>query len=255
MPIDPYSITAVPIFMNFESSRLAHGTAFFYKRRDEIYLVTNWHNLSGRNPLTGQSIKDVVPDNISVYLHARNRPGEWGTETFPLYDNSTSRWLQHSLQGQNVDVAILKISVSESSIVYPVNEVASFDGMRVEVGMDIFVLGFPIRLFTGIFPVWKRATVSTETDINVDGLPKFLIDTATREGMSGSPVVVRQRGSYIDASGNMIMGMASATKFLGVYSGRYGSDNLEGAQLGIVWKKELIDQIIDEGVPGQYQIR
>ncbi len=120
--------------------------------------------------------------------------------------------------------------------------------------MDVFVLGFPIRFFTDILPIWKRATLSTEYDFPVDGLQKFLIDTATQKGMSGSPVILRQRGGYANTKGDMVMGITAATKFLGVYSGRY-TDDLAAVQLGVVWRKELIDEIINTGVAGNFTLK
>jgi hypothetical protein len=64
--------------------------------------------------------------------------------------------------------------------------------------MDAFVLGYPRGMSGGgHFPVWKRATIATEPDIDLDGLPRFYIDTATREGMSGSPVYAQEVGYWL----------------------------------------------------------
>ena len=256
--IDPFSLASVPLIITSDGNVETHGSAFFYKKNENIYLVTNWHNLSGRNPDTGRTLSKTgaIPHTVSLCFHRRKLRNCTWPQNFSLSsDDGQSLWLQHPFHGQNVDVAVLKIVVPIGGVVYPINEFITADDMRIDIGMDVFVLGFPIRLFTGIYPIWKRATLSTEHDFNVDGLPKFLIDTATQKGMSGSPVILRQRGSYANVAGNMIMDGASATKFLGIYSGRYFDDEMGKVQLGVVWRKELIDEIINSGVAGNFQIR
>jgi len=118
-------------------------------------------------------------------------------------------------------------------------------------------MGFPHGL-SGVdgLAIWKRGSVATLPDRDIDGLPKLLIDTATRKGMSGSPVIVRRsglirrRGEKSDAPivSSDIIGTAEG--FLGIYSGRIGDDEL-GVQLGLVWRAEVIDEIIRGGVRGK----
>ena len=174
---------------------------------------------------------------------------------FPLIDNKkNSLWQQHSVHGQKVDVAVIKLDLVSELNPYPINEMPSVD-MQVDIGMDVFVLGFPIKTFTGVFPIWTRGTIATEYDIYVDGMPKFLIDTATQKGMSGSPVILRESNYTDSTDGQNKLSIPPAKRFLGVYSGRYGSNDSISAQIGIVWRKEVIDEIIDAGVLGTYEIR
>jgi hypothetical protein len=83
--------------------------------------------------------------------------------------------------------------------------------------------------------------------VDIDGLPKMLADTATRKGMSGSVVLADHfiLGPYKLADGtDMPQSFISRRQsILGVYSGRLGADHIQ-AQLGIVWKKRVIDEII-----------
>lgn len=257
MSIDKFSLTSVPITISGDNLQ-SHGSTFFYKKDADIYLITNWHNLSGRNPNTGTTLSNTgaTPNTVAISFHLEQLGKCSNMHNFPLYsDNGEALWKQHPQHGQNIDIAVLKITVPQNCKVYPINEMASDDTMRIEVGMDVFVLGFPMRFFTGIFPIWKRATLATEYDFDIEGLPKFLIDTATQKGMSGSPVILRQRGSYSDINGNIRMGISSATKFLGIYSGRYHGDDLAAVQLGVVWQKKLIDEIINSGTPGSFALR
>jgi len=262
--IDEFSCAAVPIFMNYNNVNLSYGTAFFYKRSNGIFLITNWHNLSGRNPISGQPMdtNGSIPDSISLHFHLKDKLGTWSSLlSYKLYsEDHTAIWLQHPIHGQKIDVAVMKIQIPEELTVYAINEMPLADNMRIEIGMDVFVLGFPIKFFTDIFPIWKKATIATEHAFDVDRLPKFLIDTATQKGMSGSPVILRERSAYRSEEGDMIMG-GGATRFLGVYSGRYQDNSEEDdeikllkAQLGMVWKKIVIDEIIDAKVPGSFVI-
>jgi hypothetical protein len=131
-----------------------------------------------------------------------------------------------------------------------VNTVPQLVDFDVDAGDDAYALGYPLGLSGGEdFPVWKRASIASEPGLPIDGLPKILIDTATRQGMSGSPVIVIRRGLIPKKSGDDLM-IGHAAKFLGVYSGRLGNDLL-GAQLGIVWKSEVIDEIVDGRVRGR----
>ena len=88
--------------------------------------------------------------------------------------------------------------------------------------------------------IWKRASIASEPKHDIDGLPKLLIDTATRQGMSGSPVIVRRRGMTVPRGVQRVPGkltgqelIGESDTFLGVYSGRIGDDPM-GVQLGIV---------------------
>jgi hypothetical protein len=130
--------------------------------------------------------------------------------------------------------------------------------MQEHIGDDVFVLGYPRGLTGGaILPIWKRGTVATEPMFDHNQLPRFLIDTATREGMSGAPVIARANsGSYRNAAGVPVLamrahGLAPPTKFIGIYSGRIpGAIDLE-AQVGIVWKARVIEEIILGGQQGR----
>lgn len=137
-----------------------------------------------------------------------------------------------------------------------VNDVTDNEELFVPVGSDVFILGYPEGLNYADLPIWKRGSVASEPRIAIDHLPKMLIDTATRKGMSGSCVIAAKHGIFSVNNGNNIS-KGSAGKLLGVYSGRVKfkvdpeekyteepEDIMLRAQLGIVWKKEVILEII-----------
>ncbi|MBZ9647926.1 serine protease, partial [Sphingobium sp. 3R8] len=193
----------------------------------------------------------VAFDEGSEFLRLKHE-----TWQIDLYDeNGNPKWLIHPIHGTDIDVGVLPIdNLDVDGRLYnePVNthdEWISFSG---RVGDDAFVLGFPKGMDGGKgFPLWKRASIASETNFDVKNLPLIYIDTATREGMSGSPVVVLRRG-WIMPDGEEDFSKAvigEGLNFLGVYSGRIGDDEL-GVQIGIVWKHTVIDEIITGGIAG-----
>jgi hypothetical protein len=74
------------------------------------------------------------------------------------------------------------------------------------------------------------------------------IDSATRPGMSGSPVLLIEKRPACLFEGDINKPnkfSRNYTKFVGVYSGRFVDDELK-AELGIVWKYTVIDEIISQ---------
>lgn len=248
------SFTSIPIAMYFSETKqkLASATGFIYKRNQKLYLITNWHNVVGKNPLTGEYLSKHcgIPDVIVLTLLKSKPPKiEWENYPLNLYDESkNSDWLIHPLHGEKIDVVAIELEFDENfgGVFKPLNNI-HFDDYKAEIADDIFILGFPFELSGGgYFPIWKRGSIASEPDIDYDGLPKLLVDTASRKGMSGSPVIYRRTGIHGTEKGEFTEDTSIGTiqGFVGVYSGRIGISELD-AQLGIVWKKEVIDQIID----------
>jgi hypothetical protein len=146
----------------------------------------------------------------------------------------------HSVYKKAVDVVALKITPPNGVIMKPINK-EIFDNEKPMVSDDVFVLGYPYDVKGGgNFPIWKRASIATEPDLNYNFLPQMLVDTATRSGMSGSPVIFRRTGVHGLVDGKMVDSSSIGTveDFLGIYSGRYVGESKDDAQLGIVWKKQ-----------------
>ena len=128
------------------------------------------------------------------------------------------------------------------------------------VGETVSIVGYPFGLTGGgTFPIWKTGHIASEPDVDYQHSPVFLVDATTREGMSGSPVYRRfpgvgwrtRKGTNLIASKTVYAGGSDLTRFMGVYAGRIGriteSDGElveESAELGRVWKPEVIEQIL-----------
>jgi hypothetical protein len=189
---------------------------------------------------------------VSTLLRTKENAGACRREHLPLYadeDMQEPLWLCHPIHGRAVDVVAIPLSfgIGEKYQLFPINKIAFDSAFGTAVADDAFVVGYPFSEGTHLqLPIWKRASVASEPDVDLEQLPKLLIDTATRPGLSGSPVVMQRFGVH-GASGGKLTGaeiIGRIRNFIGVYSGRIGVDESK-AQLGVVWKARVIDEIID----------
>ena len=127
----------------------------------------------------------------------------------------------------------------------------------IDPGDDLFVLGYPRGIADYSFePIWKRATVASDPHGGWNRQPQFLIDCASREGMSGAPVVAFSKTGNVQVGGMKHIGNGPAAVLHGIYVGRLVDpevtveDRLFEAQIGTVWKRSVIDEIIDGKVLG-----
>ncbi len=249
-----------------ETVASAQATGFLWRDNNALYLITNWHIVTGWDPLRDQPLSPTgfVPTHVEFDFVLKLQGPDDGvaamrrtTKVVDLCDPSGApRWLEHPSLGKTVDVVALAIGPDDVEIAtQPINTFRDWVDFGVTAGDDAFVLGYPKGLTGGHhFPIWKRASIASEPDVDIDGLPKMFVDTATREGMSGSPVVIVSRG--MTQPGGATPGLSlttiigTASQFGGVYSGRVDDDPL-GAQIGIVWKPRVIGEIVQ----GQVRVR
>ncbi|MNF04741.1 hypothetical protein D3C80_2043280 [compost metagenome] len=71
------------------------------------------------------------------------------------------------------------------------------------------------------------------------------IDSASRSGMSGSPVIYIERRPIALLNTDYQVESRNRTKIVGIYSGRIGAQDELLAQLGIVWKFKVVDEIVN----------
>ncbi len=64
--IDQYSVAAVPLQMLFDQTEVGVGTGFFWQTDNNLYLITNWHNLTGIDPFTGKHISEQTAAAASI---------------------------------------------------------------------------------------------------------------------------------------------------------------------------------------------
>jgi hypothetical protein len=240
------------------------GTGFFWQIENALWLITTWHNVTGWDPVRDQALSRLgfTPTHVEFAMFRKKIDGDHTLQFVdarqaPLYDpDGAPLWLEHPIHRRQVDVIALSLGTIDDDfalMTVPVNTHRDWFDFDIRAGDDAFVLGYPKGLHGGHrFPIWKRASVASEPNIDLDRLPKLFVDTATREGMSGSPVIVTRKGLALKSGTSTITGDSAfgiAEKFLGIYSGRVGDDEL-GVQLGVVWKAKVVGEIIDGNVRG-----
>ena len=259
-----------------------YATGFFVRTEQALLLVTNWHVVTGLDPENPSvmSLSALPPSFIKLTMRSKS---EWLTElTVPLYGREgRPLWEEHP-EGPAVDMVIYPLSLTLESYFVLVDIRAAVGGSEIDetVSKDVFILGYPfskdeMRLGFGTdapyyFPVWKRGSIATEPDVRLTGRI-LLIDSLTRPGMSGAPVLIaedetlirigsaenaaifeqRQRGemSALDALCALdTKSLSSMTekrfRFLGVYSGVIGNTRLQQVALGKCWHIDALRELI-----------
>lgn len=90
--------------------------------------------------------------------------------------------------------------------------------------------------------IWSRGTIATEPEIDYEGMPLFLIDSRTRPGQSGSPVLLYSAGGMVPMQdGSSAMFGGAVTRLIGIYSGRVNSES----DLGKAWKVNAIQDVVE----------
>jgi len=247
-------LSTVPLFLEpmFGNSVISVATGFCWQSERGLYLISNYHVFSGLHPETDQPLSHhgTTPETVRVHFHAPERLGRWKSLDLPLFDpQQRPLWLEHADHGHRVDLAALALKDTERTSAFPLNTY-QFDDVPIEVGQDVFIIGFPRGLTgNGRFPIWKRGSIASDPEIPLDGLPKLLVDAATREGMSGSPVIAQFTGVRMKNPGQLEGDdwIGTGRAFLGVYSGRIPSPCQIEAQLGFVWTANAVAQTVTSG--------
>lgn len=232
-------------------ARLYTGTSFIYEYKEKLYLITNWHIVTGLSTIDKKPIMNHggIPDIMVLSLMLNQNRPKWKSFTLELYKENKAEWLVHPIHKEKVDVVAMEIEIPKefNCLIRPINKYI-FNDFKLEIADDVFVLGYPYSITGGgNFPIWKRGSVATEPEIDYEGLPKIFIDTASRPGMSGSPVIFRRNGIHLGKENKLSLDtiFGEIRDFIGVYSGRKVGENDFDAQLGIVWKKKVIEEIIE----------
>jgi S1-C subfamily serine protease len=249
--LDPFTLATVPLEQYFGETRLGHGTGFMWKKEKQFYLVTNWHVLSMQDFFTRKNLHPGAgrPNMLRALFNVQARTfdkQQWDIKI--RAENDKPLWLIHP--SRRVDVAVLPLTLNPEELIislYPLNVLANAR-LRIEVGMEVFVIGYPFGIKPPAFPVWKRGSIASEPQLARLTTDYMLVDTASRPGMSGAPVIRRSWSNHMIEPGFVSVVDTPVNRFIGVYSGRLPTDHPYEAQIGLVWAEYLIDEIIAANV-------
>lgn len=250
-----HSIVKLELLCN--ENVLSTATGFYYQRNGEAFMATNWHVLSGRDTKNGQPRHSsaAVPTHCRFhvpYLKKAEKLLHWYAMTYPLNagDDDSPVWFEHPRMGQSIDVAAFQIDPKDRGISKDLLDPTGHDpSMLIDIGGEVFLPGYPLGLSAmGAMPIWKRASVASSLEIG-EGIDQFfLVDTASREGMSGAPCIAIsnwQHYSLDRKSGKVsVVHRPLSWRLLGIYSGRLNPSDSFEAQLGLVWREGLLAEIV-----------
>ena len=236
------SVQSLLIQMSFGSQPLATGTGFVVQAKAGPMLMTNRHNLTGRNPHSGQSLSPTggIPDRIAVWHNQKGKLGNWVLREEALIDaEGNCLWHEHPTLRAGADFVALPLTQLEDVELFSYDP--STPGADIAVGPAevVSVIGFPFGLSGGgRLGIWATGFVASEPDLPE---PTFYIDCRSRPGQSGSAVIAYRGGGGVamkDGGTGMFSGPVS--RFLGIYSGRINAES----DLGIVWKASAIAELV-----------
>lgn len=243
--ISNLSIVPLLVEMRFGDTNLGTATAFAtVKDGNRLYLITNRHVVTGRNNDTGVCIHSQggIPDNLVVWHNAGGAIGNWLAVRCDLYDGDLPRWIEHPTLGEKADFVALPIDFRTDINVFAIGLGVQNVDMFVGPADPVSVIGFPFGFSaTGRYAIWSTGFMASEPDLDQEGLPLFYIDCRSRKGQSGSPVYAHRNGGLVTLrDGNQVSYGHEVSTFLGVYSGRLN----EESDIGRVWKREAIEQLV-----------
>jgi hypothetical protein len=258
--LDQPSFQSLLLETRFGNRPLGTATGFIVLHSDgSPLLITNWHVVTGRHPDTLQPLhpSGLVPDGLVINHNVQGAIGTWVQKGERLYDASSAPlWLEDPTHRSGVDIVGLPLTDLQGVACYPYSytgptghDVATLPG-PIKWGPSDFVniIGFPFGWTAGgSLGIWVQGAIASEPEVDYENLPRYLIDSRTRSGQSGSPVVIYKRNGWVTlADGRPYMIYNVLTWLIGVYSGRLSAES----DLGTVWKASIVAAVAEHGIRG-----
>jgi hypothetical protein len=131
----------------------------------------------------------------------------------------------------------------------------NYSDSKLWVTQKLSIVGYPYGLNNNL-PMWISGTIASDPEFlcradDDELLPIFLVDARTREGQSGSPVLLFRHPGEVVAKQDRRVGIVGGTqsKLLGVYTGRVRKDS----DLGVVWRIGIVEEICRADVRSDFK--
>lgn len=269
--IEHLSLLTTPVILKKGTKELSQGTGFFFVKDNALYLVTNYHVITGSAPSEG---KNPIGDSIVFYFHKeKENPKNVKEITYPLFTKSGLQVWESSKEFKNADVSVIPIpsKLYEGCQVNAINEKWAEATIKVRPTSPLTLVGYPYGYYDKLnsLPIWKTGSIASEPYVDFEDKPLFIIDISAFPGMSGAPAFVIVNGAYELESGATTVGRVQ--KFMGIYASmqmltemkylellpssnkKPGIINTESLQLGHVWKASLIFRMINDINISEYE--
>jgi hypothetical protein len=253
--INYFSTRSLFIEMLFDEQVISSGTGFLVDGPAGQLLVTARHNFTGRHHDTGDALSKAaaIPNHVAICHGSMSSVQmSWTRMPVPILDeDGKPSWFEHPVLKERADVAALPLPFTIDPFhvyTYSLNGRGETQ-FNIDPATPVNVIGFP-RGLSGFgkmketippIAVWVTGFVATDFDLDFDGLPVFLVNCRTTNGLSGAPVVAYRHAGQSMQIGDIVKTSESACfKLLGIYTGRTN----EGADIGFVWKTSLIQDLV-----------
>lgn len=260
----------------------SYATGFFISQNNQLWLISNWHVFSGLDPLEPAHIKLPPPLFAKITVIGGESLYEL---SIPLYNSEMEPiWREHE-DRHKVDIAIYPLPnlLKRHFNFFDIQEIANHLSITTTIAKDAFILGYPFskdemeqqfgEKAPYYIPIWKRASIASEPDAPLGGRV-ILLDSLSRPGMSGAPVLISQEEMAIFGRGKQnriaikkisegdISGLhgldteslysqpVKKFKLLGIYSGVIGNTKIAEVALGKCWNSEALLEILEKNIPG-----
>ena len=241
------SVTPCYLRLYFGETLLANATCFFVLSAEGPVLVTNRHNFTGRNNITGEVLhtQGGIPNNAVVTFQTPGGEVYYHIDLLDQTNPALPSWTEHPTLGESADIVALPVQELANIVNENTGITLADDWHRWGVGSELHVIGFPYGQIGGPFPIWSKGYIASEPDVEIANLPIFLIDCRSRPGQSGSPVYAQfKRGDIVEHKGETYAAKNVMNYFVGIYSGRLRSDS----DLGFVWKRSSIEELVNHAI-------
>jgi len=234
------SVASLYLHLLRSGKPIGTATGFVVEHESRRLLITNRHVMRGTD-------KVPPPETIRIMHNRAGQLGTWLATPEALYDDQGfPLWLEHP-EHPEWDVVALPLKTNQGLDFYPHDPWEKSD-MVVSVTDPLSIVGYPFGVTGGgFFGVFTRGFIATEPLLDWNGLPVFLIDSRTRSGQSGSPVIdFSPHGGMRHSANGLTIGTGTIEHFFGVYSSRINAQS----DLGLVWKPKIIREIVEAEVRG-----
>lgn len=186
---------------------------------------------------------DTLPNNLRIRVYDYRINSSFFI-TLPILikkDTNYIKFWQNKNKTNLMDVVAIPVPDATNILLYNTTIAAETEiknDLLLAPSTDLFIIGFPYTYGTQtVYPIWKRATIASEPNLESIGQFAFLVDATTRAGMSGSPVIFKGNMYNSETSTNLVSG-DGATFLVGIYSAQdYVSE------IGVVWK---LDKVLED---------